>query len=126
MRTLVALLGALLFIVGLAQAADIELDMDLMQTIEDTNKSLSSNIALENISASVQDAQELHALFKTVEAHYEAKPDAPDGLELSRKSLELTNKIVEQVNAKAFGAASESATQLSRTCRACHTFYKQS
>lgn len=128
MRKLSALipLGVLCFAIGLARAADAALDMDLMQNVEDVNKSLASNIALRDAAASTKDAQELHELFKTVEGHYQAKPDAPDGLELSRKSLTLTKKIQDQVGGKDFDGASDSATELSRTCRACHTFYKQS
>lgn len=126
MHKLVILLGVLLTLAGVARAADAVLDMDLMQTVEDTNKSLSSNIATQDGAASTKDARELHELFKTVESHYVSKGDAADGVELSRKSLQLTQKIIEQVGGKDFTGASESATDLSRTCRACHTFYKQS
>lgn len=126
MRKLVIGLSVLLLLVGMARAADALFDMDLMQTVEDTNKSLSSNIALQDAAASAKDARELHELFKTVEAHYVAKGDAADGVELSRKSLQLTDRIVKLVAGKDFTGASETATELSRACRACHTFYKQS
>lgn len=126
MRKLLIPLGVLCLAIGVAHAANAVLDMDLMQNVEDVNKSLASNIALRDAAASTKDAQELHELFKTVEGHYLAKPDAPDGLELSRKSLTLTRKIQDQVGGKDFDGASDSATELSRTCRACHTFYKQS
>lgn len=126
MRKLFIPLVALWLAVSVVHAADAVLDMDLMQNVEDVNKSLASNIALRDAAASTRDAQELHELFKTVEGHYHAKPDAPDGLELSRKSLSLTQKIQGQVGAQDFEGASDSATELSRTCRACHTFYKQS
>jgi hypothetical protein len=119
-------ISALLAVASAVHAALPELDMDLMQTIEDTNKSMASHIAGSDAGASVKDAQELHTLFQAVEAHYVGKGDAPDGVELSRKSLELTRKIVQQVDGKDFEGASQSATELSRTCRACHTFYKQS
>lgn len=126
MRKFVVLVGVLLVLTGMARAADAVLDMDLMQTVEDTNKSLSSNIAIQDAAASTKDAKELHELFKTVESHYVAKGDAADGVDLSRKSLQLTDKIIKQVGDKDFTGASEAATELSRTCRACHTFYKQS
>lgn len=126
MRALFIPLGGLFLAIGIAHAAGAVLDMDLMQNVEDVNKSLASNIALRDAAASTKDAQELHELFKTVEGHYLAKPDAPDGLELSRKSLTLTKKIQDQVGGKDFDGALDSATELSRTCRACHTFYKQS
>ncbi len=126
MRKLFIPLGGLFLAIGVAHAASAVLDMDLMQNVEDVNKSLASNIALRDAAASIKDAQELHELFKSVEGHYLAKPDAPDGLELSRKSLSLTQKIQEQVGSKNFEGAQDAATELSRTCRACHTFYKQS
>lgn len=126
MRKLIIVLGSLLALGGAVQAADAVLDMDLMQTIEDTNKSLSSNIAIQDAPASTRDASELHQLFQTVEQHYVSKGDAQDGVDLSRKTLQLTDKIVKQVADKDFTAASEAATELSRTCRACHTFYKKS
>jgi hypothetical protein len=126
MRKLFLPLAGLCLIVGIAHAAEAVLDTDLMQSVEDANKSLASNIAMRDAAASTRDAQELHTLFQTVEKHYLGKPDAPDGLDLSRKSLKLTEQIQQQIGAKEFDAATDSATQLSRTCRACHTFYKQS
>ncbi len=126
MRKLFIPLGGLFLAIGFAHAANAVLDMELMQNVEDVNKSMASSIALRDAPASIKDAEELHELFKVVEGHYQAKPDAPDGLELSRKSLTLTKKIRDQVGAKDFEGASDSATELARTCRACHTFYKQS
>ncbi|MFT3857189.1 MAG: hypothetical protein QM742_06740 [Aquabacterium sp.] len=111
---------------GAVRAADTELDMDLMQTIEDTNKSLASNISMQDAAGSTADAKELHALFGKVEAHFVAKGDAKDAVDLSRQSIDLADNIVKSVEAKDFGKAQESATTLSRTCRTCHTFYKKS
>ncbi|WP_306566376.1 hypothetical protein [Aquabacterium sp.] len=126
MRKPTLVISALLAVASAVHAALPALDMDLMQTIEDTNKSMASHIAGSDAAGSLKDAQELHELFGAVEAHYVGKGDAVDGVELSRKSLQLTKKIIEQVGSKDFTGASESATDLSRTCRACHTFYKQS
>jgi|SRR5690606_8183011 len=126
MRKIIIILGTLLTLAGAAWAADSGIDMDLMQTIEDLNKSLSSNVALQDVAASKADAQELHQLFTQVQAHYVEKGDAPDAVELSTKSVDLTAAIITAVEAKDFASASESSTALSRTCRACHTFYKKS
>lgn len=120
--SLVVLVG----VAGLVHANVPELDMDLMQTIEDTNKNLASNIATQNPSSSIADARELHALFSTVESHFVAKGDAPDAVKLSQKSKDLTTAIIKSLEGKDFTAATEAATELSRTCRACHTFYKKS
>jgi predicted transcriptional regulator YheO len=127
---IVKAVGALAFgltvVGGAVCAADIELDMDLMQTIEDTNKSLASNISMQDAPKSTSDAKELHELFTKVEAHFVAKGDAKDAVDLSRQSVELTDAIVKSVGEKDFNKAQEAATTLSRTCRTCHTFYKKS
>ncbi len=126
MRKLVIIVGVLAGLVGVVRAADGELDMDLMQTIEDTNKSLASNIATQNATGSTADAKELQALFTQVEKHFIAKGDAADAVDLSRKSKDLAAGIVKSVSNKDFDSATGAATDLSRTCRACHTFYKKS
>ncbi|RTL33572.1 MAG: hypothetical protein EKK47_01320 [Burkholderiales bacterium] len=125
-RLTVVLAAALVLVGGVVRAADGELDMDLMQTIEDTNKSLASNIATQNGAGSTADAKELQELFGKVEAHFVAKGGADDAVDLSRKSKDLAGAILKSVAEKNFDSASESATTLSRTCRTCHTFYKKS
>lgn len=125
-RLTVVLAAALVLVGGVVRAADGELDMDLMQTIEDTNKSLASNIATQNGAGSTADAKELQELFGRVEAHFVAKGGADDAVDLSRKSKDLAGAILKSVAEKNFDSASESATTLSRTCRTCHTFYKKS
>ena len=125
-RLTVVLAAALVLVGGVVRAADGELDMDLMQTIEDTNKSLASNLATQNGAGSTADAKELQELFGRVEAHFVAKGGADDAVDLSRKSKDLAGAILKSVAEKNFDSASESATTLSRTCRTCHTFYKKS
>lgn len=126
MRTLHTLCSVLLLAAGTAWSADLEMDTDWMQAIEDANKSLSSNIALKNAKAATADAQELSAMFVKVEAFFAAKADAHDAVDLSRKSIELTGEISKSISASDYDAATNSATTLSRTCRTCHTFYKKS
>ena len=103
-----------------------ELGTDLMQAIEDSNKSLSSNISLKDAKASAADAKDINQAFIQVEAYFAARPDARDAVELARKTRELTDQIAQQVGSGHFDAAADSATALSRTCRTCHTFYKKS
>ncbi|MBC3832726.1 hypothetical protein H8K33_14550 [Undibacterium amnicola] len=105
--------------------ADGDLDMDLMQNIEDLNKSLSSNLSLKDAKASTADAKELNRLFITVEEHFIKRGDAQNAVDLSKKSKDLTVEILTAVSANKFDAATDSATNLSRTCRTCHTFYKK-
>ena len=120
------LTAAALISPGAAGSAEAELDMDLMQTIEDLNKSLASHIALRDAKGSRSDASELHQLFIQVEGHFAAKPDAQDAVDLAKKSKDLSAAIVQQVGRGDFEAATDAATGISRACRACHTFYKKS
>lgn len=108
-----------------ALAQEVEMDMDLMQNIEDTNKSLSSNIALQKTVESKTDAQALDNMFAVVEAHFVKKGDAENAVDLAKKSRTLTGDIIKSVDANNFENANNSATELSRACRSCHTFYKK-
>jgi len=105
--------------------AHAELGMDLMQNMEDVNKSLSSNLSLREAKGALADATELDGLFTQVESHFVARGDAANGVELSRKSRGLAQQIVKAVAAGNFEHATDAATELSRTCRTCHTFYKK-
>ncbi len=108
------------------RSAEAELGIDLMQAIDDANKSLASNIAQKDAKGSISDARDINQAFVQVEAFFAAKPDAHDAVELSKKTRELTDAIVRAVGESHFDAAADSATELSRTCRTCHTFYKKS
>jgi hypothetical protein len=123
-RKLIAF-GAMLFVsAGFALAA-VELDTDLMQNIDDTNKSLASNIAVKDGKAAIADAKSMNDMFGTVESYFVQKGDAANAVELTKQSRELTLAIVNAVTANDYDAATDAATTLSRTCKKCHTFYKK-
>lgn len=117
---------ALLLLTASAHSNAPGIDTDLMQSIEDANKNLASNLALADAAAADADAAELDALFVTVETFYAGKPEAPDAAQLASRSRELAQRIRAAVSAKDFGAAQNAATDLSRTCKTCHNFYKKS
>jgi len=105
--------------------AEEEMETDLMQNIEDVNKSLSSNIALQRVDPSLEDAKQLTSMFEVVEAHFIKKGDAENAVDLSKKSKQLSVDIAKLVTEKNFDTATNLATDLSRTCKSCHTFYKK-
>ena len=113
-------------VAGGVRSAEDGLSTDLMQTIEDTNKSLASNIALKDGKRASSDAKELTEMFAQVEAFYVGKGDAPDAADLARKSRELSGQILRSVASNDYTSATDSATNLSRTCKTCHNFYKKS
>jgi len=125
MRKLLWLVGVVAIFSTALHAEETGLDTDLMQSIEDTNKSLSSNIALQRVDASISDANDLDKMFEVVEAHFVKKGNAADAVDLSKKSRQLSQDIIKLVNEKNFDTATSSATELSRACKSCHTFYKK-
>lgn len=127
MRKVFLACGLLLTLAGGVRSATEELDIDLMQTIEDTNKSLASSIALKQAERATSDAKELTEMFAKVEQHFATKGEAAaEAVLLAKKSRELAKQIVQSVASGDYAGAIDSATTLSRTCRTCHTFYKKS
>src|SRR5690606_7080120 len=110
-------------------AEEAEMDMDLMQTIESTNDNLSSNIALENGESAIADAQTLNELFAVVADHYEkelaAGKDVAEAIDLTKKSIKFSSEIITFVQQEDFESAANTATDLARTCKTCHNFYKE-
>ena len=110
-------------------AQEAEMDMDLMQTIESTNDNLSSNIALENAESAAADAKTLNELFAIVEDHYTkevaAGKDFAEAVDLSKKSIKFSSEIIIFLEQKDFDSAANTATDLARTCKTCHNFYKE-
>ncbi len=125
MRKVIMFFGIFAALTAGVSSAEIELGSDLMQTIEDTNKSLSSNIALKDGKAATSDARELTEMFGKVENFFVQKGGADNAVALAKKSKDLTIEIVKSVTANNFESATDAATTLSRTCRTCHTFYKK-
>lgn len=126
MRKISLIAGILILFAGSVWAAVAELDSDLMQAVEDANKSMASNIALKDKKGSLSDATELGGMFAEIEHYYVSKGDAEDAVKLSRKSRELVADILKSVNGGDFDHATNLATDLSRTCKSCHNFYKKS
>jgi hypothetical protein len=122
----IAAFALLAAVAGGVRSAEDGLSVDLMQTIEDTNKSLASSIALKDGKRASSDAKELTEMFAQVEAFYVKKGDAPDAVDLAKKSRELSGQVLRSVSANDYGGATDLATNLSRTCKTCHNFYKKS
>jgi hypothetical protein len=129
LRCVVIAIGSSLLINATSLAEESGLDMDLMQTIEDTNDSLSSHIALGEAEGALEDAKTLSELFVVVEEHYTkevaAGKDFAEAVDLSKKSLKFSSEIKTFVEQKDFDSAANTATDLARTCKSCHNFYKE-
>jgi len=128
-RFTVLLLGINIFSISNLSAEEVEMDMDLMQTIESTNDNLSSNIALENAESAIADAQTLNELFAVVEEHYKKEAasgeDVAEAIDLTKKSVKFSSEIMIFLEQSDFESAANTATDLARTCKTCHNFYKE-
>ncbi|HEY3301142.1 MAG TPA: hypothetical protein VGJ90_10240 [Methylophilaceae bacterium] len=102
-----------------------EVDSDFMTTMDDLNKSLTSNIAVNDAKAAEADAVEMKKMFDEVEAFFVKKPDAADGVKWAQESRDLSALIAKAVVSKDFDTASQAAVTLSKTCKACHKIYKK-
>lgn len=124
-----ALLSINLIATNPVYSEEAEMDMDLMQTIESTNDNLSSNIALENAESAIADAQTLNELFAVVEKHYQkemaAGKDVAEAVDLTKKSVKFSSEIITFLQQEDFESAANTATDLARTCKTCHNFYKE-
>jgi hypothetical protein len=101
-----------------------EFEEDFMQTVEDTHKSLSSNLAVQSAESATTDVKLLEGYFAEIEDHFVKKGDAQEGVDLSRKSRELLAEILKTVAANDFDTASKASAELGRTCKECHRLYK--
>ena len=119
------LAGAMLVaLAGAAMAAAPALEEGLMETIEVVAESLSSNIGLQDAAAARTDAGDLAALFTEVEAYFTRLGDAKDGVEHSKKSRLLSAEVLAAVDQGRFADAANAASEIGRTCKACHRRYK--
>jgi cytochrome c556 len=124
MRKTLVFIALHLALLGGVASAQFEIRDDDMRDIEETLKSLDSNVALKQRKAAAE-AAELQAYFQQVEAFYAAKPDAADGVAFSRKTLELAARVRAAVEAGNFDAAGDAVGQLTRSCKTCHDVYKE-
>jgi hypothetical protein len=99
-------------------------DADLMQSMDERQKSLSSHLALKNAKGASQDAREMEDMLKEVEAHFVQKGNAPDGVQWSVESRQLASGVVDAVNHADFAGASQKAVAMAKNCKACHQIYK--
>lgn len=113
-----------LVLLGGVLSATFEIRDDDMRDIEDTLKSLDSNVALKDRKAAGE-ARELQDYFQQVERFYAAQADKADAVGFSRKTVELAAQVRAAVEAGNFDAAGDAVGLLTRSCKTCHDVYKE-
>jgi cytochrome c556 len=114
-----------LALLGSVVPAQLEVDDDLMRNIEDTMKSLDSNVAIKDVKAARAEARELADLFAQIEAYYARKGDTPDAVGFSRKTHDLAAQVLKAVETQDFDTASDTVNQFIKSCKPCHQVYKK-
>ena len=125
-RTLLAcVLQFTLLGTALCAADAIDVDGDLMRGIDDTAKSLDSEVAQKDAKAALADARSLVETFARIESHYGQKPETADAVGFAHKTQELAAQALKAIEAQDFDAAGEAVAQLTRSCKTCHEVYKK-
>jgi len=123
-QTLLAAVAALA-LAGAALGEGTDVDGDLMRGVDDTAKSLDSNVAMKDDKAAAADARALVETFARIESHYGEKPDTADAVGFAHRTQELAAQALKAIEAKDFDAAGEAVNQLTRSCKNCHEKYKK-
>src|SRR4051812_8074644 len=108
MRPLVSFLTLLFALLGNVASAPFEITADAMRDIEDTTKSLDSNVAMKDAKTSAAEARELVAFFQQVEGYYALKPGAADAVGFARRTHELAAQALAAIEAQNFDLAGDS------------------
>jgi cytochrome c556 len=110
---------------GSALCATFDVDGDLMRGIDDTAKSLDSNVAQKDAKAAAADARSLVETFAHIESHYGEKPETADAVGFAHHSQELAAQALKAIEAQDFDSAGDAVNQLTRSCKNCHEIYKK-
>ena len=122
LRKTIALLAASLAALG---AFAMDIDADLMRGIDDTTKSLDSDVAQKDAKAAAAEARELVETFAKVESHYADKPDTADAAGFAHKAQAYAADAAKAIEASDFDAAAEAVDKLTHSCKSCHDVYKK-
>ena len=124
MRKGIALLALLALLAGPVACLEFDLTADGMRDIDDTTKSLDSNVAMKDSKNALAEAREIAAFFTQVQSYYEAKGNSADAVDYARKSHELALVIARSVESNDLDTAAATVSSLTRNCKSCHDAYK--
>ena len=122
---LAAILQFTLLGTALCAADAVDVDGDLMRGIDDTAKSLDSDVAQKDAKAALADARSLVETFARIESHYGQKPGTADAVGFAHRTQELAAQALKAIEAQDYDAAGEAVHQLTRSCKTCHEVYKK-
>ena len=125
MRKLILFGYCILLVMASSVVVAGTVDEDSMDLMKDKQKSLSSNISLNDAKAATDDANEMADMFDDVEAFFVKKGNAADAVDWAKDSKDLAGTIVKSIAANDFDTAAKTSVTLAKTCKSCHNIYKK-
>ena len=123
-----ALATTLTLLVTLAcAAANIDLtdfNDDIMRNMDDTVKTLDSDLAGHDGKSAQTDARAIQDGLHWAEDYFTRKSNVADAVQLARRGEELASDVAKSAASNDFDAALASYDSLIKTCRRCHDAYK--
>jgi hypothetical protein len=108
-------------------AANLDLsdfNEDVMRDLDDTVKSLDSNIALKDAKSAGANIQSVQDGLRWAEDYFVRKGNVPDAVKLAKRGEDLAVTLGKSVASNDFDTALSTYDSLMKTCRACHDAYK--
>ena len=119
---------ALVLLVTLAcAAANIDLadfNDDIMRNMDDTVKTLDSDLAGHDGKSAQTDARVIQDGLHWAEDYFTRKGNVADAVQLARQGEDLASDVAKSAASNDFDAALASYDSLVKTCRRCHDAYK--
>ncbi len=129
----IAVLGALSIAVGLTGsrvlAGTVNLDLsdfddDVMHGLDDTMKTLDSDIATRNVKSVAGDTRSIREGLGWAQEYFTRKGNLEDAVRWAKQGQDLAEAIARSAEASDFDTALSKYDSLVKTCRACHDVYK--
>ena len=119
---------ALALLVTLASAAaNIDLtdfNDDIMRNMDDTVKTLDSDLAGHDGKSAQTDARVIQDGLHWAEDYFTRKGNVADAVQLAKRGEDLASDVAKSAASNDFDAALASYDSLVKTCRRCHDAYK--
>ena len=129
----IAVLGALSIAAGLTGslvlAGTVNLDLsdfndDVMRGLDDTMKTLDSDIATRNVKSVAADTQSIRESLSWAQDYFAKKGNLDDAVRWAKQGQDLAEAITKSTQESDFDTSLAKYDSLVKTCRACHDVYK--
>jgi hypothetical protein len=129
----IAVLGALSIAVGLTGsqvlAGTVNLDLsdfddDVMHGLDDTMKTLDSDIATRNVKSVAGDTRSIQESLSWAQEYFTRKGNLDDAVRWAKQGQDFAAAIARSAEASDFDTSLSKYDSLVKTCRACHDVYK--